>query len=965
MDNLQYFRFRIIPAALKEHAVEIIRFPWTYRLNNFYDELSRQRGRKIGMSERATWRTFNDAMNLSAYLVQAFETGGNVASPRIAIAPSSVTLPQANQIGHIARQWLNHYTLSTFPEERQRHPEIFKQLLGAMEWNETWSNRDALSLIKPGNIDSVAYTAIPSLVSSSIVNRSINFNDHLINWRAAQQDHKLMLVSQPIFASRFDKAGEKGSGYFVIQVEFALRTMPGNPDPFIDMFIRTRRYIEAADSNLNRKSGKVQIETSSPLIKDWPQRAPVQVPLVYVKTNKFNANYRNGIDQFLAELNANQIISPTDLLKDPKAYWNLDGTPQKDGYYLVYQEGTRPNHPFETGFPIGDKQILYQEITRILDGVLEPIEPIIKCDRLYHKNRPTASMHVGDLRGKENIDVGVDENGKPVVEKMEHLGKQITQAIQEVWRLGQAEPFVFIFWFSEITRDALLEEWKDLMGDYFSPIPVKIPPDLWRELVSDDQFNFQDLLEARRAKNGSYANKKEDFYSLLKSAKRTRIAKWVSFIRSLREEYDIQGGVNDSPEIMAVIEQSRFTDNKWDERYEGPRSPKSVIREACVKSHVLSQFIFSVETAKPTQIELDFLEDDDNSEEAKLKKKEIRRNQKNHDAEMYRVKGSLYDLLLRQTGITLGSWDTFLSRLQIPEKYFQAEIIGLFRARSHQLNLDIPVAIRFRRDMRHAEMTFPGINGKWLPYIKGCVRLGELIIQDKGKIISWQPGKGKQPNEVCLDDEKILSFVDNILRGPGGKDRIVLIHANNFRTKLNIGLRNPEMELNKYKIGRTIELSPRQIPSLRLIRILTNEAPDYIDLADIPNEPNNSLFRTKVGEFDVFYSIGELATVRRQLTKESSKIAERRHPDNPEEKEMISKLDLPDEAFKHSQMVEIIPYFMQQDDDPEDLVWIAHRLRSTINWAAGNILLPRPIHLAEKFFDDMKCLYDSDNAEEE
>jgi hypothetical protein len=34
----------------------------------------------------------------------------------------------------------------------------------------------------------------------------------------------------------FDKAGEKGSGYFVIQVEFALRTMPGNPDPFIDMF---------------------------------------------------------------------------------------------------------------------------------------------------------------------------------------------------------------------------------------------------------------------------------------------------------------------------------------------------------------------------------------------------------------------------------------------------------------------------------------------------------------------------------------------------------------------------------------------------------------------------------------------------------------------------------------------------------------------------------------------------------
>jgi hypothetical protein len=60
--------------------------------------------------------------------------------------------------------------------------------------------------------------------------------------------------------------------------------------------------------------------------------------------------------------------------------------------------------------------------------------------------------------------------------------------------------------------------------------------------------------------------------------------------------------------------------------------------------------------------------------------------------------------------------------------------------------------------------------------------------------------------------------------------------------------------------------------------------------------------------------------------------------------------------------VEIIPYFIATDDDPEDLVWIAHRLRSTINWAAGNILLPRPFHLAENFFDDMKCLYDNDNV---
>jgi hypothetical protein len=80
------------------------------------------------------------------------------------------------------------------------------------------------------------------------------------------------------------------------------------------------------------------------------------------------------------------------------------------------------------------------------------------------------------------------------------------------------------------------------MGDYFSPIPVKIHPDLWEKLVTDDQFDFQDLLESRRAKNGSYTKKKEEFYNLLKSANRIRITKWVTFIRSLREEYDITEG---------------------------------------------------------------------------------------------------------------------------------------------------------------------------------------------------------------------------------------------------------------------------------------------------------------------------------------------------------------------------------------------------------------------------------------
>ena len=269
-----------------------------------------------------------------------------------------------------------------------------------MDWNETWQDRDALSLIKPGDIDTLAYSAIPSLISSAIINRSIKFHDHPIYWRAAQQDKKLTLVSQPLPAS-VEIRGGRDNAYIVIQVEFALRTMPRDPNPYIDMMIHTRRYIENANSSSSRKTGTIQIETLTPLIKDWPQRAPVQIPLDFVRRKKNEAYYRTGIDQFLVEVNASQIVSPTELLQEPKAFWNLEGLPNKDGYYLIYHEGTSPNHPFETGFPIGDKQNLYREITKICDGVLEPVDPIQKCNRLFHKDRPTISMHVGDLKDKK------------------------------------------------------------------------------------------------------------------------------------------------------------------------------------------------------------------------------------------------------------------------------------------------------------------------------------------------------------------------------------------------------------------------------------------------------------------------------------------------------------------------------------------------------------------------------------
>jgi hypothetical protein len=99
----------------------------------------------------------------------------------------------------------------------------------------------------------------------------------------------------------------------------------------------------------------------------------------------------------------------------------------------------------------------------------------------------------------------------------------------------------------------------------------------------------------------------------------------------------------------------------------------------------------------------------------------------------------------------------------------------------------------------------------------------------------------------------------------------------------------------------------------------------------------------------------------RQKVKETRKAAEELHPENAEPN-YISKTDAPLTAFKHAQMVEMIAFFLQAGDDPELYTWVGHRLRTILNWAAGNTVFPRPIHLAEAFIRDINIFFDTNRV---
>ncbi|MDD5368536.1 MAG: RNaseH domain-containing protein [Anaerolineaceae bacterium] len=942
-NDIQAFRFRLNRLAMKDQGVAAIPFPMMDQLDRFYQSVEKEcLNRQLKPSERATWRTLNDALNLSAFLVQPFES---LKRQRIAIAPANVSLPQANQIGTVVRQWLGFYSSTTFAREMEQKPDIFKRLLEPIEWKQGWISQEALSLIVPDNpIDPVAYYAIPSLIASALVDRPFEYQGLRVNWRIAQHNRKLCLISQPIQAHlKIDDADERG--FFVIRVEFTLRTMPGTGDrePFIDLSLHCRRYIESINSWSTRSTGTILIETPRPVISSWPQRSPVQVPLIFAKkgSDLASAYYRHHVDDFLGALRALPIRKPRELLQNPTSFWNAHD-PSQDGYYLVYHEGTYPNHPVETGWPLPDQQAMYQQFRRNLEGLLIPLEPIRKDRRFYRKTTPTAALHIGDLQDRKKVDADVVD-GKVISAPNDHLGEQIAKALKEVWLKRRASPQVVLLWFTPKTRDAIRERF-DLMTEGHVPLLLEeISPELYQPLVTDQEFDVgllweggPDLQKSRQ----QYREKMSDYESALTGKRKKRVSQWTSKLRGIRNKSTLPGSPTDPPEILVLIELPKHKDTKAEEM----RSPKGAIREACIQTRFLSQFIVTVEHPE---------------------KSPDREDGKPVRSDFYRVENALTDLVLRQTGITIGSWQAFHQRLETSGTLPEAELIGLYRATTNKYNLDFPVAVRLTPSGRHAEMTFPEKNGTWLPYPQACAQLAEIVVRNRYKIISRKIGQPSIPNDVCLARAQILAFVDEIIRGPG-KEKIVFLEALHFRQQLMNHLRNGDMKLNQYPIPGNGTLAPSQLPGVRLVRILIGESPQYIMAGPEPKEPGNALLEAgKYGDFDVFYSIGENATVNKQLVHETTKTAEFRHPETPDDRDPISKQDYARRAFKHSQMVEIVPYFMQPGDDPAELAWIAHRLRTALNWSAGNTLYPRPIHLASAFFADMTSLYEADDGEDE
>ncbi|MEH1942371.1 MAG: RNaseH domain-containing protein [Nostoc sp.] len=150
---------------------------------------------------------------------------------------------------------------------------------------------------------------------------------------------------------------------------------------------------------------------------------------------------------------------------------------------------------------------------------------------------------------------------------------------------------------------------------------------------------------------------------------------------------------------------------------------------------------------------------------------------------------------------------------------------------------------------------------------------------------------------------------------------------------------------------------------LGVIRFRTgDETTQYITNRQTWNEnsPARDLIRlsgfydTSVPELLHYFSIGRLPKTQKAQ-------------DTPTARELYMLDSQNDEygvniAFKHQQMLEILPFFIRSDfqkteESIKSLCRVPHYLRISPGWSMGNIHSPYPMHLGKQLIKDHLCIF--------
>jgi hypothetical protein len=933
--------------------LSLLDFPYDNALNAFMERFRavyyQTHQEYLPYHLRLPFRQLNDCLlTLARSLVQGFELykgGSRMVTFTRYEDNHAEDFPSLSQIQSLIRYWLELWS---------RHPEIQPLLNGdakqawqalqqalkedpESEWQHGINPLDLAANLNHQN--GLAFIALPALLTSLLHQQEMwvqsEKGSHFVKWRRAHDggNNGLHLVSQPIpfeddfFAYRLDFSVQTQAGYVDVK---------GKDRFWVFAHLSIQRYIPHhyrggdKDRNISILVG--------PNLETFSGRWDDDTTLIRLGVEKENF-WEHGVGDLLNAFANTSLPQPSEILANPYAYGNYAGktSANSNEYYVVYAEGRKfgdgkgRGHQLHTGTSLRERSQIMEGVLALLNGWLVTSPPL---ERDIQNPKNTFA-----LRDYEYM---IDSKRKNNQQQIESWRGALETSLKNS---GCDHAHIVVLYRSDLFR-----EWAEtqineaLMGvdSGESPLATVTFEPLQPLLYTPLNPGSLDEADFWKPKN----EKSKDFNKQWKKQKPASYAAKRDQWRERLQEVEWQ------PNARRLL----LIDSTGENGTPDERKIKGAVRDACVREGVSSQFIVG-----------DFKLDSRAKFAGRLDGKSSGR-----------LQNAVLDLLLRQQGILYAPpREIYENAAKLDsETAQQLDVIAFCRVNRNRPKLNYVLAVRLRAD-GEVDVLLPGDTADWLPYDKAAYVVGKLF---SGSRVKEQREEASSPHEekfhpLRLNQGAMVNFVEDVLMRRLERPTIAVIEAEGWRNGRGededkhcwTQLQNPRLFKSQDRLifdthNRSYErAAPALDPLLAVVRLRMNaETPQYVTAETWSDENPMRDLEHLTGYIDPcvpsplhYMSVAGLSEGQKgQNTKETQEAL----------KTDARNYKGASIAYKHPQMVEMVPFFVaprfQNDEGLRQLCRCIHFLRISPGFTLGEIVLPYPMHLGEVSVEDMICIVD-------
>ena len=893
-------------------------------------------------------------------------------------------IPSPEKIHDLIFDWARTWT-EQYLDRRGNRDEIesvcdrFLDAIDVFPTNWDWEYIQPATLIEDINSNKgLGYQAIPSLLATLLHEQTITIQlenrKQKITWRKVQGGGAaktgLHLVSQPFIASYIEKNDQDDSfkekeGYFSYRLDFYLHTQAGRLNdkahlkPWIFLHLSCQRYADEPLVKTNHgRDISILIGMNTARIDNYPTDSTLVTLTIENSNNRF---WKNQLPDLLSAFNARPLLEPQDILNNPKKYGNLDNVKDwnKDEYYLIHTEGYKyreegqkgggHGHYIDTGFSLKERADITSKILQFLDNVLIADKPM-ECDVKAPTGKKTPlAMRDYDFISKDlyfppakRKKLGEQEIAKQQREDLQARKNIIGDSF--IRSLGNNTIYLFIIYREEHTRKLVYQQLRDSLllreGDRFP------------EYIIVEDVHIKDWQLIQEILVTDIPSKNKSFDEEIKKGHAKKRLAWQKFIKQ-----NVLPLVNykNNANVFAIVEIGK-TQRKG---IHPKQNIRGAVREACILENINSQMLQTVEPMKK----------DDKAYSAKTRGRTL---------------NAVLDITLRHTGTLYGLPSKVYQAAKIPENIAQElDVIAFCRVQKNNFigrtKFQYAIAVRLSATGT-VDVLLPN-QQQWIFYSQAGITIGKLFHEvRKARNTS---GNNKILEQVQMKGGHLVKFVADTLVNHLDNPTIALVEADVWRNERSKDSNNNQAWFqlkNEYLLaqrdllnfahvlGHNCEYQRNDVNLNNLLAVIRlrsgNETPQYVTNRQEWNEDSETRDFTQLSGFIDksipkllhYFSIGRIpSTQKGQNVPKARELSKIEHEDD------IYAANI---AYKHQQMIEMLPFFVRTDFKAEEniksLCRVPHYLRTSPAHTKGNIRQLYPMHLGISLIEDFLCILNLD-----